>query len=225
MEKYEIIMFDLDGTLTDSKIGITKAVKYALSKYDIKVEGLDGLERFIGPPLYESFKEFYSFPDEKIKEVIDYHREYYADKGIYENQVYSDIPMLLEELKKKGKILVVATSKPTIFAKKILEHFNLDSYFDLVVGSNLDGTRTLKAEVIQHILSELDIKDLKKVVMVGDRKHDVIGANKNHIDSIAVAYGYGSKQELEEANPTYYVNTVKEIINIIESQKVSDYVQ
>jgi len=221
MDKYEIILFDLDGTLTDPKVGITKAVKYALSKYNIKVEGLDELEKFIGPPLGESFKEFYSFPDEKIKEVIDYYREYYADKGIFENQVYSDIPMLLKELKKKGKILVVATSKPTVFAKKILEYFNIDSYFDLVVGSNLDGTRILKAEVIEYIFLELGIKDLNKVIMVGDRKHDVIGAKKNHIDSIAVAYGYGAQQELEEANPTYYVNTVKEIIDIIENEKVS----
>lgn len=221
LEKYEIILFDLDGTLTDPKVGITKAVKYALSKYDIKVEGLEELEKFIGPPLSESFKEFYSFPDEKINEVIDYYREYYADKGIFENEVYSDIPMLLKELKKKEKILVVATSKPTIFAKKILEYFNLDGYFDLVVGSDLDGTRSIKAEVIQYIFLELGIKDSKKVVMVGDRKYDVIGAKKNNIDSIAVAYGYGTHEELEEARPTYYVNTIKEIMRIIENEKVS----
>ena len=221
IDKYEIILFDLDGTLTDPKVGITKAVKYALSKYDIKVEGLDELEKFIGPPLSESFKEFYSFPDEKITEVIGYYREYYADKGIFENQVYSDIPSLLIELKKKQKVLVVATSKPTVFAKKVLEYFNIDSYFDLIVGSNLDETRTSKSDVIQYIFSELEIEDLSKVIMIGDRKYDVIGANKNHIDSIAVAYGYGSQKELEEAKPTYYVNTVKEIIAIIENKKIS----
>jgi len=219
MGKYEVILFDLDGTLTDPKVGITKAVKYALSKYDIKVEGLDVLEKFIGPPLGESFKEFYSFPDDKIEEVIEYYREYYGDKGIFENKVYSDIPNLLKKLKEKGKLLVVATSKPTVFAKKILEYFNIDSYFDLVVGSNMDGTRILKADVISYIFSELDIKDLKKVVMVGDRKHDIIGAKKNNIDSIAVAYGYGSQKELEEAKPTYYASTVKEIIQIIENER------
>jgi phosphoglycolate phosphatase len=215
MERYKYILFDLDGTLTDPKVGITKSVQYALSKYDIKVERLEDLETFIGPPLKESFKEYYSFTEDKARQAIEYYREYFSERGIYENEVYTDIPLLLDELKKQSKILVVATSKPTIFAEKILKHFNLAHYFDLIVGSNLDGTRTAKAEVIQYILSELGIKDLNKVVMIGDRKHDVIGGKECNIDTIAVAYGYGSKEELREAEPTYIIDSEKDILDII----------
>jgi phosphoglycolate phosphatase len=154
MKEYKFILFDLDGTLTDPKVGITKSVQYALSKYDIKVEKLENLEVFIGPPLGESFKEFYSFTDDEARQAIEYYREYFGEKGIFENEVYPQIPILLKELKKKDKVLIVATSKPTVFAKRILEHFNLGNYFDLVAGSNLDGTRTSKAEVIQYILFE-----------------------------------------------------------------------
>ena len=215
MKKYKFILFDLDGTLTDSKVGITKSIQYALSKYDIKVDRLEDLEVFIGPPLEESFKEYYSFTDEKARQAIKYCREYFAEKGIFENEVYPNVPMLLEELKKKGKILIVATSKPTVFARRILEYFNLENYFDFVVGSNLDGTRTSKFEVIQYIVSEFGIEDLNKVVMIGDRKHDVIGGNKNSIDTIAVTYGYGTYEELKEANPTYFADSINDILDII----------
>lgn len=212
---YEFILFDLDGTLTDPKVGITKSVQYALAKYDIKVDDLEELESFIGPPLGESFKEFYSFTDEEARQAIEYYREYFSEQGIFENEVYPQIPRLLEELKKKDKVLIVATSKPTVFAKKILEYFNLENYFDLVMGSNLDGTRTYKAEVIQYAFSELGIEDLNKAVMIGDRKHDVIGGNKNGIDTIAVTYGYGSYEELKDVNPTYFADSIKDILDII----------
>lgn len=220
MKKYKYILFDLDGTLTDPKVGITKSVQYALAKYDIKVDKLEALEPFIGPPLQESFKEFYSFNDEKAHEAINYYREYFSEKGIFENEVYEKIPMLLEALKKNGKILIVATSKPTVFAKRILEYFSLERYFDLIAGSNLDGTRTSKSEVIQYIFSELGIDDLNKAVMIGDRKHDVIGGSKNGIDTIAVTYGYGTYEELKGANPTYIADNIKDILGIIIEDKV-----
>ena len=216
MKKYEIILFDLDGTLTDPKLGITKSVQYALSKYDIKITNLDELEKFIGPPLAQSFKEYYSLDDEKIKGAIEQYREYFCEKGMYENRIYANVKEVLETLFKKGYILVVATSKPTVFAEQILEYFEIGNYFDLVVGSNLDGTRTDKAEIIEFIFSILDIKYLEEVIMVGDRKHDIIGAKKTGIDSIAVTYGYGSYEELKEENPTYFAKTIEDILKIVE---------
>lgn len=215
MRKYEIILFDLDGTLTDPKIGITSAVQYALSKFDIEVKSLDELEKFIGPPLFEAFIGYYSFDEEKSNKGIQYYREYFSEKGIFENKVYLDIPWLLQTLKKKGFLLAIATSKPTIFAERILEHFNLNGYFHVVGGSNFDGTRTAKAEVIEYVISKLGVEDLKNVIMIGDRKHDIIGADKNGIDSIAVGYGYGSYEEFQEVKPTYYAENVKDILEIL----------
>lgn len=221
MKKYEYILFDLDGTLTDPKVGITKSIQYALAKYDIKVDDLDSLNIFIGPPLRDTFKEYYSFNEEKVEQAIKYFREYFSEKGMYENEVYSDIPMLLEDLKKKGKILIVATSKVTIFAEKILEHFNLDKYFDSVVGSNLDGTRSAKSEIIKYIISEHEIKDLSKVVMIGDRKYDIAGGKQNNIDTIGVTYGYGSCDKLRQADPTYVADSINDILYIITNDKVN----
>ena len=213
--KYRYILFDLDGTLTDPKVGITKSVQYALAKYNIQVESLDDLEKFIGPPLKESFMEFYSFDEEKAVQAIEYYREYFRDKGIFENEVYEGIPHLLRELKSRGFIVAVATSKPTVFAEIIVEHFNLKEYFDIVVGSNLDGTRTSKAEVIKHVIDELKIDKLEEVIMIGDRKHDVIGAQRNNIDSIGVLYGYGDIEEMESARPTYILDSVSELHKLI----------
>jgi phosphoglycolate phosphatase len=215
MGTYKYILFDLDGTLTDPKVGITKSIQYALSKYDIKVDNLEELEMFIGPPLKETFKEYYSFNDDKVVQAIEYYREYFSQRGIFENEVYPGIRELLDELKNKGKVLVVATSKTTFFAEKILEHFKLEEYFDFVVGSNFDGTRTDKAEIIQHIFSKLKIQNVDEVIMIGDRKHDVIGGKKSGIDTIAVTYGYGSYQELKEVKPTWFVDNLKDLLPII----------
>jgi phosphoglycolate phosphatase len=213
--KYRYILFDLDGTLTDPKVGITKSVQYALAKYDIQVESLDDLEKFIGPPLKESFMEFYSFDEKTAIQAIEYYREYFRDKGIFENEVYEGIPDLLKELKNRGFIVAIATSKPTVFAEIIVEHFKLKEHFDIVVGSNLDGTRTSKAEVISHVIDELNIDNLEDVIMIGDRKHDVIGAQKNNIDSIGVLYGYGDIEEFQSVGPTYIVNSVNELYKLL----------
>lgn len=211
MTGYEVVLFDLDGTLTDSKIGITKSVQYALSKFNIREDNLDNLESFIGPPLSESFQKHYGFETSQAQDAVDFYREYFSTSGMYENVVYPGIPNLLADLKSKRKELIVATSKPTVFANQILNAFNLYQYFTTVVGSHLDGTRTSKTEIIAHALSSLGEPKENSTVMVGDREHDVIGAQGNAIDSIAVTYGYGSLLELQRANPTHFAHTVEDI--------------
>lgn len=215
MDKYSIILFDLDGTLSDPKIGITKSVQYALAKLGIDEPDLDKLECFIGPPLQDSFAEYYSFDEEKTNKAIDFYRERFKDKGLFENDLYSSIPILLKSLKELQCTLVVATSKPTVFAEEILRHFNIKQYFDLVVGSNLDGTRTAKTGIIQYIIDAYDHQTLDNFIMIGDRKHDIIGANNTGIDSIGVTYGYGSFEELRHANPTYIVTSVDQLKDIL----------
>jgi len=213
--KYKYALFDLDGTLTDPKVGITKSVQYALKKYGIEDVLLSELEGFIGPPLKESFIEFYSFDEKKAIQAIEFYREYFKKKGIFENKVYEGIPELLAKLKQDGLVIAVATSKPTVFAEEILTYFGLTEYFDIVVGSNLDGTRTNKAEVIEYVLTKLGINKKEQVVMIGDRKHDVIGAQKNCVNSIGVSYGYGTIEELESVEPTYIANSVDELYSLL----------
>lgn len=215
MARYEFILFDLDGTLTDPKVGITKSVQYALNKMGIKEDDLNKLTKFIGPPLAHSFMEFYNFNEKEAYQAVEFYREYFAAKGIFENKVYEGIPELLQELYDKRLVLAVATSKPTVFARKILEHFNLIHYFADVIGSNLDGSRVDKGEVIKEALRVMDIRDLEKTVMIGDRKHDVIGAHRNNIKAIGVIYGYGGREELEKAGADYVVSTVKELENLL----------
>ncbi|WP_137791088.1 HAD family hydrolase [Bacillus sp. E(2018)] len=208
---YSFILFDLDGTLSDPKIGITKSVQFALKRMGITEENLDHLESFIGPPLQQSFSEFYSFDEPQIQTAIAHYRERFKDIGMYENTLYEHIPSLLQELSDNGHTLIIATSKPTVFAEEILKYFNIHHHFDLIVGSNLDGTRTSKTEIIQHILHHYNDQPKKSFIMIGDRKHDMIGAYNTGIDSIGVTYGYGSMEELTEANPTYIVKSVTEL--------------
>ncbi|WP_371363549.1 5'-nucleotidase [Sporomusa rhizae] len=209
--KYNVILFDLDGTLTDPKIGITKSVQYALVKFGIEESDLDKLIPFIGPPLVESFQEFYSLNQEQAQAAVRYYREYFAKTGMYENAVYPGIKELLAELKSTGKELIVATSKPTVFSEQIIEHFGLTQFFKAIVGSNLDGSRIHKDEVIAFALQELTGIAYDRVIMVGDRKHDIIGAQKNGIASIGVTYGYGTQEELMQAKPVYSAATVEEL--------------
>lgn len=215
MRKYDVILFDLDGTLTDPGIGITNSVMHALKKYGIEVEDRKSLYKFIGPPLIDSFEKYFDFSHEEAVKSVDYYREYYADKGIYENEVYKGIDRLLENLNKNGKKIILATSKPELFAREILRHFSLDKYFLFAAGSTMDETRTNKAEVIEYALAECGITDKSSVVMVGDREHDIIGANKNGIDSVGVLFGYGSRKELESAGATYIAETVEDIEKFI----------
>lgn len=213
--RYKYILFDLDGTLTDPKVGITKSVAYALEKMGIANVAINDLLKFIGPPLKESFMEYYGFNETEAFQAISFYRERFKAKGLYENELYTGIDDLLGTLKESGCILAVATSKPTVFAEQILKHFHLDEYFSHVVGSNLDHTRTDKAEVIQYVLSQLKVENLGEVVMVGDREHDIIGANKSVLHSIGVEYGYGSYDEFIKSGATYIVKTVDELKSLL----------
>jgi phosphoglycolate phosphatase len=208
------ILFDLDGTLTDPKEGITKCVEYALNKFDIEVEHPDLLIPYIGPPLYDSFIEIQGFTDAAALQAVDFYRERYRTLGMFENSVIPGIPELLESLRNQGFDLYVATSKPTVFAEEILRHYKLDGYFKYAAGSNLDGTRSKKREVIQYVLDENDIP-AAQALMIGDREHDIIGAQGCGIPSIGVLFGYGSEEELSAAGADYIANTVEDVSNII----------
>lgn len=181
----------------------------------IKIDALDELTKFIGPPLKDSFIDYYNFSEEEAVKAIGFYRERFKIKGLYENIVYESIEEVFEVLKEANKKLIIATSKPTVFAIEILKYYKLDKYFDFIAGSNLDGTRSRKAEVIKYALEECDVKDYSKVIMIGDRMHDIIGANEIGIDSIGVLYGYGSLEELEKVKPNYIIKEVWEVTNII----------
>ena len=215
MKKYDVILFDLDGTLTDPGTGITNSVMHALKKYGIEVEDRAQLYKFIGPPLHESFEKYYGFSHEEAMQAVEYYREYYKVKGIYENLLYDGIENLLKKLFENGKKIILATSKPEVFAKEILRHFGIEKYFYYVAGSNLDGSRTLKAEVIGYALESAEITDKSGAVMVGDREHDIIGAKKIGLDSAGVLFGYGSREELETAGADFIAESVSDIEKFI----------
>lgn len=215
MSTWDIILWDLDGTLTDPKLGITKSVQYALAHLGIKETNLEKLTAFIGPPLIESFSRFYDMDSTTAQRAVELYREYFAKSGIFENQLIDGIPDLLNDLSRSKKTMYVATSKPTVFATQIVQHFGIAGYFRSVMGSNLDHTRTDKSEVIEYVLSFLHQHPPKDIVMIGDRKHDVLGARQNGIDSIAVEFGYGSHEELVVANPTFIANSVADLARIL----------
>ena len=208
--RYRTALFDLDGTLTDPYEGITRSVQYSLKRFGIEVEDRRRLACFIGPPLNESYIKYFGFSEEDSFRAVDVYREYFADKGIFENEVYPGIPEMLGRLKEAGLVLAVATSKPTVYAKRILDRFGLAGYFTLCDGSELDGTRVYKEEVIAHAMDALKC-DPASTVMVGDRSHDVVGAQKNSIPCIGVTYGYGTREELISAGAICAVDTVDEL--------------
>lgn len=202
--------FDLDGTLTDPALGITNSFKHAFVHFGLEIPSYEKLCTFIGPPLVDTFKNELHFDDAKAEEGVKAYREYFSTKGIFENKVYDGIPELLKNLKEKGKVLVVATSKPEEFAVKIIEHFGLSEYFEHVCGSCMDETRSTKAEVISYALGVCGIDEAHKehVLMIGDRKHDIIGAKANGIESCGILFGYGSREELETAGADYIAESV-----------------
>lgn len=208
----EIILFDLDGTLTDSAPGITRCVQYALRHFGIDEPDLKKLECFVGPPLKEMFMEYAGFSESQAEEAVAKYRERYTEKGIFENAVYEGIPELLQLCRDRGRVLGVASSKPQVFVEQILEHFDLRQYFEVVVGAELDGTRTDKAEVIEEALRQLGCeKNRQNVLMVGDRLHDVQGAASCGLQCIGAAYGYGGREELEHAGAVYVADTVEDL--------------
>ncbi|OOM13745.1 HAD-IA family hydrolase [Clostridium saccharobutylicum] len=214
-KNFEYILFDLDGTLTDSGEGITKAVQYALKYFGIEVNNLDDLRKFVGPPLKESYKNFYGFDDKKAELGLIKFREYYVEKGLYENKMYSGIFEVLEKLQKGNKKIIVATSKPEEHAKIVLNYFNIDKYFDYICGADFEETRVKKGDVIRYALEEAKITDLSKAIMVGDREHDIIGAKENNLKSVGVLYGYGDVIELTQARADYIAKEPKDLLEIL----------
>ncbi len=196
----EYVLFDLDGTLTDPGLGITNSVAHALAHYDITVTDRTELYRFIGPPLMDSFMEYYGFTEEQATEAVKVYREYFADRGWAENTVYEGIETLLSELTAAGKTLLVATSKPQVFAERILHHFGLARYFTHICGVALQAPRGYsKADVIREALDRAGVTDLNSAIMVGDRHHDIDGAKAVGLSSVGVLYGYGDRAEHEAA--------------------------
>lgn len=212
---YETILFDLDGTIIDSEEGIINSAIYALAKFGINTADRSSLRKFIGPPLHRSFELFYGFSAEKAALAVDFYREYYADKGVFEYSVYDGMELLFKKLKSEGKTLVLATSKYEYFAKKVIEHLGFSDYFDFIAGSCKNGERSEKAEVISYVLRSLKITDKQKVLMIGDRMHDIIGAGTVGIDSIGVLYGFGNYNELSENGATYIAQNAEDIYRFI----------
>lgn len=202
------VFFDLDGTLTDPGMGITGGVMHALSKFGIEEKDRTKLFSFIGPPLLESFHEKYGFSKEQSLLALGYYREYYEKQGIFENEIYPGIPEMLSVLQQAGKKLVLATSKPEMYARKILEHFNILQYFEFVAGSLPDEQRSRKGEVIAYALEGCRINDSRTALMVGDRSYDIAGAKENGMKSAGVLYGYGDRLEMEAAGADYITETV-----------------
>ena len=213
---YDLCLFDLDGTLTDPMIGITKSYQYALAAFGIH-EKPEDLAKFIGPPIRENFRDFYGFSDSDTEKAVAIFREYFSEKGLLENTIYPEIPDALKKLEDSGKTLAVATSKVTVYTHPILKHFNIDKHFAFVSGDEMDGrnTRNGKSDIIRIALDALDPERNMRAVMIGDRKHDILGAKDIGIDSIGVTWGYGSRAELEEAGATFIAETIGDLCRLI----------
>lgn len=215
--RYQYLLFDLDGTITDPKVGITTCVQYALEHFGLHEPDNDKLEPFIGPPLQDILSSFIIWMLKRQSRQLRNTDDSRA-VGLYENEIYDGMADLLKTLKEGGCRLAVASSKPTVFVKKILEHFDVAQYFDVVVGSELDGSRTKKEEVVQEALRQLDPKGQAssgQMVMIGDRCFDVQGAKAHHLDSIGVAYGYAAEGELQQAGATFVVDTVQQLKELL----------
>ena len=212
---WRTILFDLDGTLTDPKVGITTAFAYALKKYGIEAEA-DTLTSVIGPPLKDSFMDLYGFDEARALEAIREYRVYFADRGWAENIPYPGIAELLQKLQGEGRRLLLATSKPEVFTRRIMEHFDLARYFTLIGAAPMDESDGGKKEnVIDATLEKAGLTDLSEAVMVGDRSYDILGAHANGIAAIGVLYGYGSREELETAGADYITETVQSLNTLL----------
>ena len=210
------ILFDLDGTLTDSREGIINSIEHALGYYNIKIEDRDSLIPFLGPPLVESFRKYFNFDQKKAEEAVVHYREYFGVKGLLENQVYDGVEELMKSLRNRKYELLLATSKPEVYAKRIMDHFGLSQYFTFIGGASMDESRCRKADVIRYVLESNGITDLSLVMMVGDRDQDVNGARKIGTEVIGVLYGYGSLEELQAAGADYIAETPMDVLRILE---------
>src|ERR1700739_1602324 len=205
------VYFDLDGTLTNPKPGITRSIQYALGKLDHAVPAEDELSWCIGPPLHASLKRLLGTDDLADRGLLLY-RERFADVGMFENQTYRGIEDTLSALAVPGRRMFIATSKPVVYAERIVDHFKLRGHFERVFGSELDGTRTDKTELLNHALKIAKV-DPRQAIMIGDRSHDIIGARNNGMTAIGVLYGYGSKQELLDAGAHHLCATHRDVLD------------
>ncbi len=216
MKKYKAILFDLDGTLTESGIGITKSVQQALERMGKPEPDLDKLRVFVGPPLKEQFMKYAGFTEEEAEQAIRLYRERYTTVGLFENAVYDGVEDMLKNLKEGGYVLAVASSKPEVFVKQILEYFHLDHYFIEMVGSELNGGRSRKSEVVEEALLRLGLKgDREHVLMVGDKEHDVFGAREAGMNCVAVTWGYGTAEELAESQPMLTIDDPDQLVKYL----------
>ena len=215
MIKY--VLVDLDGTITDSEEGITRSIAYALDHFGIKTENLKDLRKYIGPPITWSFADA-GLPSEKVAEGIRIYRERYNREGMFEAKVYDGVPEMLKKLRDAGKVLILATSKPIGFAEKIMKHFGMDVLMDDLCGADSDTNRNTKTAVIDHILEKHNITDKSEVLMLGDTRFDVEGANISGVKTMGVLWGFGSRESLEKEGAAYIVSTPSEaaekIINL-----------
>jgi phosphoglycolate phosphatase len=210
IDRYDSYLFDLDGTLTDPSEGITRSLQYALSQMKIVENNRDVLIAFIGPPLKESFMDRYGLSEPEADKAVQYYREYFSEKGLFENVKFDDMERILARLAMREKKLFVATSKPAVFAERIAHWFGLSRYFIEIAGSELDGRRTRKEDVIRYIFSRHDVEK-KRTIMIGDRACDVLGARHNGIAAISVGFGFGSREELDTAGADFFVKTADEL--------------
>lgn len=213
--KKKYVLFDLDGTLTDSQDGIMTAIEYALEYYGIQVKERDSLRPFLGPPLSESMQKYCGFGRVKAVEAVEKFREYYNTRGKFENKVYPGVESMLKAVQETGCRLYVATSKPEEIAREILEHFGLAGYFDYIGGATSDDSRVKKSDVVRYVMDKAGIVRPDEAVMVGDRKHDIVGAKENGLEAVGVLYGYGDRQELEAAGADYLAEQAEEIIRFL----------
>lgn len=205
------LLFDLDGTLTNPQEGITKCVQYALRAFGIDEPDLEKLVPFIGPPLIQSFMDFYGFSEQQAREAVAVYRERFGTIGLFENFPYPGIAEMLHQLQAQGKVLAVASSKPTVYVRRILEKFELAPYFQIIEGSNLDGTRVDKKEVIAAVLAQLGNPSADELLMIGDRKFDVIGAKEMGFGCAGVRFGFAAPGELENSGAVYIAETVDDL--------------
>lgn len=225
--KKKYVLFDLDGTLTDSREGIVNSIVYMLDYYQIAIQDRAGLQPWLGPPLKESLMKYCGFTEKKALEGVAVYREYFDRQGIFENKVYPDVEEMLCSLREEGYQLLVATSKPETAAVRVLEHFDLAEYFTYIGGATLDDSRVRKGDVIRYVLKACRIEEKAQAIMVGDREHDVQGAKENGLEVAGVLYGYGSWDELTGAGADYLVSKPMDLVKLLGkcAQNPDDIVQ
>ncbi|MBQ4630013.1 MAG: HAD hydrolase-like protein [Clostridia bacterium] len=213
MSKYKYLLFDLDGTILDSFEGVAKSFAYALESYGIHVKDLNELLPILGPPLRDAFMELYGFSEEEAVRAVAKYRERYVHHYVEECTLYDGIIEMLSKLHANGFKIVLATSKPEIFARTLLDHFDISKYFHFITGATMDKSRDSKIQVLEYILSELDLTDKSEACMIGDRKFDLCGANELGLDAVGVLYGFGSFEELDACPHVFLAKSPEELYN------------